>query len=144
MSEKQYEISIREPWFSLIKTKNKGIEVRLDRGVFAKINEGDIVKWYKTYKNNKYYVATKIIKVARYKNIDDLFENEMLRKILPGFPTVECGKIVYEEIYKDDLKNNGIISFHLKTLKLEENKPELRKQSRTKKNKLTNKNAKKD
>ena len=42
-----YEKNLSEPWFSLIKLRIKKVEGRLNKGTFAELQKGEIIKFVK-------------------------------------------------------------------------------------------------
>ena len=48
---KEYDITVKEPWFTLIKMKLKSVEGRLNKGLFSKFKKDDIVNWVKITRN---------------------------------------------------------------------------------------------
>jgi ASC-1-like (ASCH) protein len=81
----EYNIFVREPWFSLIKSGIKKVEGRPNRGLFAKIKIGDIINFQNKdrngiVKNVKTTVSDKII----YCSFQELIENPGIENILPG------------------------------------------------------------
>lgn len=123
MEEKQtHEFTIKEPWFTLIQRRIKGVEGRLNKGNFAKLNVGDEVTWTKNLKQKdgtekKYAVKTEILKITKYNNFEDMLKAETLKRTLPGIPSVNCGVEVYRQFYKqEDEEKYGVLGIQLKTI----------------------------
>ncbi len=61
------EISVSEPWFSYLKNKKKKIEGRLNKGTFAQLQKGEIIKFV----NNNDSFKAKIKKIVHYNSFED-------------------------------------------------------------------------
>ena len=112
-----YDIFVREPWYSLIKKGIKSVEGRLNKGLFSKIQTGDVIVW-KT-KNDKDGIKTQVVKKIIYKSFKEMIEKETIEKILPkqNFTNIEQGIQVYREWYSeaDEIKY-GVVGIHLEVL----------------------------
>ena len=76
------EISVSEPWFSLMKTKKKKIEGRLNKGTFAELKKGEIVKFV----NGENKFKAKIKKIVKYNTFEEYLSQEGLKRTLPNVP----------------------------------------------------------
>ena len=108
-----YNISVSEPWFTLIKMGLKSREGRLNKTKFAKLKVNDIVIW--TYKNKS--CKTKIVNINKYDSFRDMIKKETLKRTLPGVPTIDCGVEVYRQYYSEELeKKFGVLAIELKRI----------------------------
>ena len=106
-------INVSEPWFSYIKDKKKRIEGRLNKGIFATLKKGDIVK----FTNNDKYVYVKIKRIVKYNTFYDYLSQEGLKRTLPGIMTISDGVDVYHKFYtKEQEKEFGILAISIKRI----------------------------
>jgi ASC-1-like (ASCH) protein len=100
-------VSVQEPWFTAIKTKNKTVEGRLNKGKFAEFKVGDFI----IFKNDNKQVKTKIKYIHNYNSFKSYLETEGINKCLPGINTIDEGVKVYRKFYsKDDEKTYKIVA----------------------------------
>ena len=116
-NKKQFELTLKDPWFTLVKSGLKKVEGRVNYGVVADIRKGDVVVFTHKVKNGNNVkeekLPVKITKVMKYPTFNELLFEEKLYKVLPGFPTIKCGKMLYEQYYKyGTIKNFGVVALH--------------------------------
>ncbi len=113
----KYTLSVDEPWFSLISLKLKTIEGRLNKGLFKKMEIGDIVKWT----NDKFgsrSVLTKIINKTEYKTFEEYLTDKTLEKCLPSIKEMNNGLGVYFTYYtKEQESEFGVVAITLEVIK---------------------------
>lgn len=115
---KEHEMTLSEPWFSLIKNNIKTIEGRIYDEKRKQINVGDTIKFYNKDKSD---YLTKLISriIIYYPCVDNTFDKALreakLKNILPGITTYKKGVEVYESIpgYKEKIKKYGFVLFYL-------------------------------
>ena len=106
----EMEMNIQEPWFSLIQNGQKQVEGRLNRGKFQELRVNDTIR----FTNNDKSLIAKITKITKYPNFGDLLFHEKLYRVLPGFPNIKCGIILYDKFYKfDEVKEFGTLAIEL-------------------------------
>jgi len=109
-----YEKNLSEPWFSLIKLKNKIVEGRLNKGDFANMNVGDFIVFTNNELGFERKFTVEIKKITYYDNFQLYLENESLEKCLPGINSMEEGLNVYYKYYsKNDEMKYKIKAFTL-------------------------------
>ncbi len=109
-----YEKNLSEPWFSLIKLKNKSVEGRLNKGDFANMNVGDFIVFTNNELGFERKFTVEIKKITYYDNFQLYLENESLEKCLPGIDSMEEGLSVYYKYYsKNDEMKYKIKAFTL-------------------------------
>jgi len=101
-NSKHHSISIRDPWFTYIKTGKKTVEGRLNTGIFAGIKQGDTVEWYIVDTDQK--VNTYVTFVHKYESFEQMIQTETLESVLPGIDTLADGVAVYDRIYREKIK----------------------------------------
>jgi ASC-1-like (ASCH) protein len=108
------EINVKDPWFTFIKNGCKKIEGRLNKGKFALLKKGEIIK----FNNNNNYVTCRIIKIKKYISFKEYLSQEGLKRTLPGIKTIEDGVNEYYKFYneEDEYKYN-ILAIYIKRLK---------------------------
>jgi ASC-1-like (ASCH) protein/superfamily II DNA or RNA helicase len=104
--EPKYTIHVSEPWFGYIKSGEKTIEGRKNKGDFKKMEIGDIVKWIRGDDST----LTKIIGKRSYSTFKEYLEAEGLDKCLPGIKTIEDGVAIYYKYYtpKDEAEYGAL------------------------------------
>jgi ASC-1-like (ASCH) protein len=115
---REFEITISEPWFSLIENGQKTVEGRLFKGIFTEFRVNDTIRFINRWNGKEKSVTVKITKLTRYPNFGDLLFNEKLYKVLPGLPNIKCGIVLYDRIYKDfnEIKEHGTLAIELKVI----------------------------
>ena len=113
-SEKHtYNIFVSEPWFGYIKSGEKTIEGRKNKGDFKKMQPGDIVKWICSDDS----VLTEITGKRSYKTFKEYLETEGLNKCLPGIETIEAGVAIYHKYYTlEDEAKYGALAIEIKKI----------------------------
>lgn len=116
MENKKYSVSVSEPWFSLILLGLKTVEGRKNRGLFAQMQDGDIVEWM----NDSIIprsVQTRITGKAVYPTFREYLEIEGLDKCLPGISDMDDGLSIYYKYFtKEEEKEFGVVAIHLELL----------------------------
>lgn len=115
---REFELTIREPWFSLIENGQKTVEGRLFKGIFTEFRVNDTIRFINRWNGKEKSVIVKITKLTKYPNFGDLLFHEELYKVLPGLPNIKCGINLYDKIYKDfnEIKEYGTLAIELKVL----------------------------
>ena len=95
--EQIINLFIRETAFVQLMNCEKQYELRLDKGIFTKMNEGDRIFLCNRVKNIK--VLKKIEKIYKFNNIKELLLNLDVKKCLP-LHTINSGINHFEDLYK--------------------------------------------
>jgi ASC-1-like (ASCH) protein len=107
------EISVSNPWYSYIEKGKKKIEGRLNKGKFALLKKGEIIK----FTNGNLFITVKIIKIRKYSSFEEYLSQEGLRNTLPGIKTIKEGVNEYYKFYNmDDEKKYGILAIYIKRM----------------------------
>ena len=107
------EISVSEPWFTLMKSKKKKIEGRLNKGVFATLKKDDTVKFI----NNDNHFKAKIKKIVKYNSFKEYLSQEGLKRTLPNVKTIDEGCNIYYKYYtKEQEKEFKILAIYIKKM----------------------------
>ena len=110
--------NLSEPWFSLVKLGLKKCEGRLNRGSFAEIKKGDIIKFENNEFSFKRSFEVKITSLKHYNTFEEYLQNETLEKCLPGIEKLKDGVNVYYKYFSPEDENDyKIIAFRIKVLK---------------------------
>jgi ASC-1-like (ASCH) protein len=112
----KYSKNVGEPWFTLISLGLKKVEGRLDKGSFAEMAVGDVVKWT----NNDFglrQVITRIKRKTKYSSFREYLESECLSNCLPGFSSLDQGVAVYRKYYSmADEAASGVVAIEFEIL----------------------------
>jgi ASC-1-like (ASCH) protein len=115
---REFEITINEPWFSLIENGQKQVEGRLFKGIFTEFKVNDTIRFINRWNGKEKSVTVKITKLSKYPNFGDLLFHEKLHRVLPGLPNIKCGILVYNKIYSsfNEVKQHGTIAIEVKVI----------------------------
>lgn len=86
------------PTFDLIKSGEKTVEGRKNNEKYQEYKVGDYIKFYCDKKRGcrkKENLLTKIIKINKYRTIEDYLRKETLKKALPCVKTIKEGVNIY-------------------------------------------------
>ena len=107
------EINVSEPWFSLMKNKKKKIEGRLNKGSFAELQKGEIIKFI----NNNESFKAKIKKIVKYDTFKEYLSQEGLKRTLPNIKTIDDGCNIYYKYYtKAQEREFKILAIYIKKM----------------------------
>ena len=115
---REFELTIREPWFALIENGQKEVEGRLFKGIFQEFMVNDTIRFINTWNGKEKSVTVKITKLTKYPNFGDLLFNEKLHRVLPGLPNIKCGILVFNKIYNNfnEIKEFGTLAIELQVV----------------------------
>lgn len=106
-----YNITIKQPWFDLIKYGKKTIEGRLNRGLFKKLQVGDKIEWI--HKNLKFNVI--VTRITPYTSFKQMMKTEGIDKVLPTINDIDSGVKLYRQYFtENDEKSNGVVDIEMK------------------------------
>lgn len=115
-----YQISVREPWFSLIRNGDKTVEGRPNRGIFSRMKTGQTILFYNfdTRTRERRQFTVEITGKKMYKSFEELIATEGIENILPkqGFKTVEQAVSVYRQWYPKETERDGVLGIHVKVV----------------------------
>ncbi len=105
------EINVSEPWFTYMKNKKKKIEGRLNKGTFAELKKGEIIKFVNG--NNSF--KAKIKKIVKYNTFEEYLSQEGLKRTLPNIKTLKEGVDIYYKYYtKEQEREFKILAIYIK------------------------------
>ena len=111
---REFEVTIREPWLSLIENGQKQVEARIFKGIFTEFKVNDTIRFINNHNGKEKSVTVKITKLTKYPNFRELLFNEKFYRVLPGYPDVKCGNILFERIYKfNEIKEFGALAIEV-------------------------------
>jgi len=115
---REFELTISEPWFSLIENGQKTVEGRLFKGIFTQFRVNDTIRWINKWNGKEKSLTVKITKLTKYPNFGDLLFNEKLYKVLPGLPNIKCGIVLYDRIYSsfNEIKEYGTLAIEMQVV----------------------------
>ena len=91
------EISLREPWYSRLKSGEKTFEMRAAYRHFANFKLGDTIKIYRKptqdHPADSYFA--KIIAVRNYNNAREAFEKDGIERFFPGITSMEEALLIH-------------------------------------------------
>ena len=111
-----YEEHVSEPWFSLISLGLKTVEGRKNKGRFASMKQGEIIKWINEDFKPR-HVYTKIVRVTNYDTFEDYLKTEGLGSTLPSINDIETGLSVYFKYFtKEDEAKYGVAAIQMEKI----------------------------
>lgn len=102
---------IDRKFFDVIKSGKKTIETRAATDKLRLIKTGDVLKFV----CGRDILEKRILKVYRFKNIDDLAKSLDLEKIMPLVSSLDEAKKIWFSFpgYKEKIKKYGLVAFEL-------------------------------
>jgi ASC-1-like (ASCH) protein len=78
----------------------------------------DTIRWINKWNGKEKSLTVKITKLTKYPNFGDLLFNEKLYKVLPGFPNIKCGIVLYDRIYSsfNEIKEYGTLAIEMNVM----------------------------
>ena len=114
----KYIKHLSEPWFSLVKTKLKTVEGRLNKGDFKKIQKNDIIEFFNNDFSFERRFNVKVTSKKNYNTFEEYLKKETLDKSLPGIDNIENGKSIYYKYYSPKDENQyGIVAIRMMKIK---------------------------
>jgi len=109
-------IHVAEPWFSAIRDGYKTVEGRLNRGKFAELKEGTLIRFVNKDLPDQ-EVTTEVTRINNYASFADLLAQQGLARTLPGTSTLEQGVAAYRAFYNDaQEKGSGVLAIHVRVV----------------------------
>ena len=105
----EFTITIKQPWFNLIKSGKKTIEGRVNAGLFARLEKNNVIQWL--HQNMKCKV--KIIDIRKYDSFRTMLEKEGLDKILPNIDNIDDGVKLFRKYYSEEKERNGVVAIEM-------------------------------
>lgn len=111
-----HKSGLKEKWFNFIKSGQKTIEGRLNRGTFSRVNVGDIVEFTKSGSDEM--VRVKVIDIKKYKSFEDMFvSSNNINAALPGVDSPTAAVEIYHKIYTEDMiRQHGVVAAHIRLI----------------------------
>ncbi len=104
------DFSVSEPWWSLMKIGAKKIEGRLNRGKFAALKKGDVIR---VRNDNQREFHAKVTRITAYPDFRS-YLSANLKLALPGIDSIEDGLRIYYQYYtKADERKYGVLAIRL-------------------------------
>ena len=109
------ELSVQEPWFSLIYIGAKNVEGRPAKQKYLDLNIGDKILFTNNgILNTQRKCVKTIVGLKQYKTFKDYLKSEKLSNALPSIPTIDMGIKVYKQWYDNKIeKEYGIVAIRL-------------------------------
>ena len=105
--EKEFHVTLKEPWFTYIKEGRKTVEGRINKGLFKHLKSGDIVIFMNGYDKVKVKISSKEV----YPSFEEMLTKEILSQVLPNIKSVAEGVNIYRQYFTEDVeKQNGVVA----------------------------------
>ena len=93
-------ISVQEPWFSHIRSRNKVHEGRLNRLAYAGIRCGDVIVIRRDPVQSMHdTLIARVTALNVYKSFRDMLTIIPISKVLPGISSIDEGVDIYNSFY---------------------------------------------
>ena len=116
----QFSKHLSEPWFTHIKNGTKTAEGRLNNGVFAQMQVGDVVEWYNNSNKQIKKCLTRITHINHYRTFYDMIRAERLMHTLPerNIRTIQQGvdDVYYKYYSPEDEKKYGVVAIQIEVI----------------------------
>jgi len=104
-----------EPYFTFVKNGRKTIEGRLKKGLYCLVKPGDHIIVYNEEETDSIRVLVKDVRT--YISIQEMFEHEIIKKLLPNANTIEEGIEIYQKFYTNEQQQKfGIVAIEFKRI----------------------------
>jgi ASC-1-like (ASCH) protein len=105
--DKEFHVTLKEPWFTYIKEGRKTVEGRINKGLFKHLKPGDIVIFMNGYDKVKVKISSKEV----YPSFEEMLTKEILSQVLPNIKSVAEGINVYRQYFTEDVEQqNGVVA----------------------------------
>lgn len=108
---KPLEVTLKQPYLSLIKSGKKTVEGRIASGMFSSISPGSTIRFFNKFDQ----VLCSVTSIAKYSSFAQMLHGEGVEKCLPG-SSMEAGIRTYESIpgYKERAAQHGVLAIRVK------------------------------
>lgn len=115
-----YLLNVRQPWYDLIKSGDKTVEGRLNKGIFSQLKAGDSIEWSESKDPNSEKFRVIISYVTKYDSFKEMLEAEGISNVLPIYyvTNVEDGIRIYRQFYdEENEKKFGVLAIGMVAIK---------------------------
>lgn len=107
---RQLDVTLRQPYLSLIKSGRKTVEGRIASGMFKSVAVGSKIRFF----NQGDQVICTVTGVATYASFEEMLKKEGVERCLPG-STIEAGIRIYNSLpgYSERAKQHGVVAIRL-------------------------------
>ena len=107
----KFQITVNEPWHTMIEKGEKTIEGRLHEGRYAELKVGDKIAIFP--ETTPFFIVKTIVNLHIYDSFSSLLERH-LAQTLPGVRDVASGVEVYRQFYKqDEERRYGVVGIEI-------------------------------
>lgn len=110
---RKHEMKLSEPYYSLVKSGEKTVEIRVYDKKRQELKKGDKINF--TKRDGKGKIEKTIKKIQISKNFETALKRSTLRKAMPNICKIKEGVEIYNSFpnYKEDSKKYGVISIYI-------------------------------
>lgn len=106
-----------EPYFTFLKNGQKTIEGRIKKGWYRFVRPGDHIIVYNEEENDSIEVLVKDVRT--YSSIQEMLEQEPIKKLLPDVETIKEGIEVYKRFYTEEQQREfGVVAIEVEIIRL--------------------------
>lgn len=107
----KFQITVNEPWHTMIEKGEKTIEGRLHEGRYAELKVGDKIAIFP--ETTPFFIVKTIVNLHIYDSFSSLLERH-LAQTLPGVRDVASGVEVYRQFFsQDDERRYGVVGIEI-------------------------------
>ncbi len=116
MARQKYSMRLMDKYFRAIKEGSKSVEGRIDKGIYAQIQQGDLIEFHSDATPNP--ITRQVQRVSRYGSFKKMLEDVGVDKCLPGIKSVEEGEKIYHGFpnYKKKAEERGVLALFLENV----------------------------
>lgn len=101
-----------EPYFTFVKSGEKTVEGRINKGYYQLLKPNDHIIIYNEVESDSIEVIVKAVRL--YKSIKEMLETEPLEKLLPDAKNIEEGERIYKKFYTSEQEREfGVIAIEI-------------------------------
>ena len=89
------QIPLKQPWLNFIKSGQKTVEGRLNKGIFSRLKQGETI----TFINKKLKLEVLVTYIKHYKSFEELLMAEGIKHVLPNVSSINDGVKIYHQFY---------------------------------------------
>lgn len=107
----QFEITVKEPWYTMIEKREKTIEGRLYKGRYTDLKIGDKIVVLPEKASS--FIMRTVVRLHVYDSFSSLLQCH-LNQTLPGVKDVASGVEVYRQFFtQDDERKYGVVGIEI-------------------------------
>ena len=113
MFSMKHSMKLSQPYYDLIKKKQKNVEIRLLDQKRKLLKNGDQIMFTNKDNEKKKFVR-RIINIKKHKNFELAIKKATLKESMPNCKTIQEAVNIYNQIYGNKINNFKVLAIYLK------------------------------